>query len=133
MQSITLHDNGYATMWYHPDKKIVHHQIHKFIFGEELQKLLLTGTEALRKNRASKWLSDDRSNAALRKEDLEWGMTNWFPQALQAGWKFWAIVQPEKIIAQMNMEKVVEDYAKAGMTAKFFTDPDQAMKWLESQ
>lgn len=133
MQSITLYDNGFATMWYHPGKKIVHHQIHKFIFGEELQKLLLTGTESIKKNRANKWLSDDRNNAALKKEDLEWALTSWFPQTVQAGWKFWAIVQPEKIIGKMNMEKVVADYAKAGIVAKFFTELDEAMRWLESQ
>jgi hypothetical protein len=33
----------------------------------------------------------------------------------------------------MNMQKLVEDYAKAGLVAKFFTDPDEAMRWLESQ
>ena len=129
----TLYDSSFATLWYHPDRKIVHHLIHKFIFGEEFHKLLLTGTEAIKRNHARKWLSDDRSNAVLRKEDMEWGMANWLPQTVEAGWKYWAIVQPEKIIAQMNMEKLADDYAKVGIVAKFFSDPDEAMKWLESQ
>jgi hypothetical protein len=133
MSPVSLFESDHATMWYHPDKKIVHHQIHKFIFGEEFQKLLLTGTDAIKKNRAQKWLSDDRSNSVLRKEDIEWGMVNWFPQTVQAGWKYWAIVQPEKMIAQINMEKLAQDYAKAGIVAKFFSDPDEAMRWLESQ
>ena len=64
---------------------------------------------------------------------MEWGMSNWFPQTIQAGWKYWAIVQPEKVIAQLNMKKLVEDYAKAGIVAKFFSNPEEAMKWLESQ
>jgi hypothetical protein len=33
MQSQVIIDNPYVTMWYHPAKKIVHHKIHKFIFG----------------------------------------------------------------------------------------------------
>lgn len=133
MQPIILYDSPFAIMWYHPDKKIVHHQIRKFMFGEEFHKFLLIGTEAMKKNRACKWLSDDRSNSALSKEDMEWGATNWFPQTIRAGWKFWAIVQPEKIIAQINMEKLAENYANAGIVAKFFTDADEAMKWLTSQ
>jgi len=133
MSPVTLYENSYATLWYHADKKVVHHQIHKFIFGEELQKLLLAGTDAIKKNHACKWLSDDRNSAVLKKEDIEWAMANWFPQAVQAGWKYWAIVQPEKMIGQMNMEKVAEEYAKAGIVARFFSDPDEAMKWLESQ
>jgi hypothetical protein len=133
MESTKMYESSYATMWYHPEKKIVHHQVHKFIFGEEFQKLLLTGTDTLKKNQACKWLSDDRSNTALKKEDMEWATTSWFPQTVQSGWKFWAIVQPEKIIAQINMEKAAADYAQAGVVARFFTDPDEAMKWLESQ
>jgi hypothetical protein len=31
------------------------------------------------------------------------------------------------------MEKLVQIYSAAGITAKFFTDPDEAMKWLEAQ
>lgn len=133
MTPVTLYNSSFVTMWYHPEKKIVHHQIHKFVFGEEFQKFLLIGTEAIKKNRAQKWLSDDRGNSVLRKEDIEWGMVNWFPQTVQAGWKYWAIVQPEKVMAQMNMETLVEGYAQAGIVAKFFTDPDEAMRWLESQ
>lgn len=132
MAKITLYDNEFATMWYIPEKKIVHHQMHKFMFGEEFQKFLLTGTEAIKKNHATKWLSDDRNNSVLRKEDMEWGMVNWLPQSVQGGWKFWAVVQPEKVIAQMNMEQLAKDYAKMGIVAKFFSDPDAAMKWLES-
>ena len=133
MAPTTLYESSYVTLWYHPEKKIIHHQIHKFVFGEEFRKFLLIGTDALKKNHAPKWLSDDRNNSVLRKEDVEWGITNWFPQTVQAGWKFWAIVQPEKVIAQMNMQTLVDDYAKAGIVAKFFTDPDAAMAWLESQ
>lgn len=133
MAKETLFDSPTATMWYHTDKKIVHHQIHKFIFGEEFHKLLLTGTQAIQKNHATKWLSDDRSNSVLRKEDIEWGMANWIPQTVKAGWKYWAIVQPEKVIAQMNMKELAKIYAGMGITSNFFTDVESAMKWLESQ
>jgi hypothetical protein len=132
MPKEVIYDSPFATMWYHTDKKIVHHEIHKFIFGEEFHKFLLIGTEAIKKNRAKKWLSNDRSNSVLRKEDIDWGMVNWMPQTVQAGWKYWAIVQPEKAIAQMNMAQLVKVYADAGIVAKFFSDEDQAMKWLES-
>ena len=133
MSTTTLYESNAVTVWYHPETKIVHHKIHKFVYGEEFHKFLLIGTETLKKNHAQKWLSDDRSNTVLRPEDMEWGAVNWFPQTIEAGWKYWAIVQPEKIIAQTNMKKLVEDYGKMGVVAKFFTDSDEAMKWLERQ
>jgi hypothetical protein len=132
MTKVIVFDNAFATLWYHPEKKIVHHVIHKFIYGEMFQKLLLTGTETLKKNGAQKWLSNDKSNTVLRTEDMQWGQENWFPQTVRAGWKYWAIVQPEAAIAQMNMDKLVKQYSAAGITAKFFTDEAEAMRWLES-
>ncbi len=129
----TLEDNDFATLWYHPDKKIVHHHFKKFIYGQVFRDFLLKGTEAMQKNHVNKWLSDDRNNAVVRKEDMDWAQTSWFPPTVQAGWKYWAIVQPAKAIAQMNMETLVEAYGKAGIVAKFFSDPDEAMKWLDSQ
>lgn len=133
MTPTTIYDSPTVTVWYHPDTKIVHHQIHKFVFGKEFHDFLLAGTEAMKKNHAKKWLSDDRANTVLSKEDTEWGQTNWFPQTIQAGWKYWAIVQPEKTLAQLGMEKLVKIYGDAGITAKFFSDPDEAMRWLAAQ
>jgi hypothetical protein len=132
MAPITLYDSDMAILWYNPEKKVVHHQIKKFIYGEEFKKLLLTGTDAMKKYQAKKWLSDDRTNSVMRPEDMEWGQTNWFPQTVQAGWKYWAIVQPAKAIAQMNMEELVKIYSQAGVVAKFFSDPEEAMKWLDT-
>jgi hypothetical protein len=133
MSAITIEDNQFATLWYHPETKIIHHEFHKFMYGETLRAFLQKGTEALKNNKSKKWLSDDRKNPVLRTEDMEWGKTNWFPQTVQAGWKYWAIVQPEQAIAKQNMEKLVEVYASAGITAKFFSDAGEAMTWLESQ
>ena len=31
MSKITILDNEYVTLWYHPDHGIVHHQFHKYI------------------------------------------------------------------------------------------------------
>lgn len=130
---VTVLDTPSFIMWYHPDTKIVHHQIRRFSFGKEFRDFLLTGTELIRKHKATKWLSDDHSNTALAKEDLEWAQTNWTPQTIQAGWKHWAIVQPEKVLGKMAMDRVVKDYQLAGINARFFTDVDEAMKWLVAQ
>ncbi len=129
----TVIDNEYCTMWYYPEEKIVAHQIKKFIFGEAFQKFLLTGTDLMGKHRAQKWLSDDRYSPVLRKQDIDWGAVNWFPQTKKNGWKWWAIVQPVKAIGAMNMEELIEMYGKQGIIAKVFTDVDEAFKWLKAQ
>lgn len=132
MSKIVIEDNEYASMWYYPESKIIHHVFKKFMSGETFHNFLLKGTEAMKKYKADKWLSDDRKNPVLTTEDIKWGETNWFPQTLQAGWKYWAIIQPEAAIAKMNTSKIKEQYSQAGITAQYFTETDEAMKWLES-
>jgi hypothetical protein len=133
MGKTVFEDNEYGTMWYYPEDKIVHHQYKKFMSGDVFHNFLLKGTEAMKKFGLTKWLSDDRENPVLTTEDIKWGETNWFPQTLQAGWKYWAIVQPKAAIAKMNTDKIVEQYGKAGIVAKYFTDPDEAYRWLVDQ
>jgi hypothetical protein len=133
MSKITVLDNEYITLWYYPEKKIIHHKFHKYIFGEVFREGLNTGWEVMKKYKAQKWLSDDRNNSALAQEDVVWSKTDWFPRVMQAGWKYWALVQPEKVIGQTNMDRIVKEYSEKGLTVKIFSDPDEAMKWLESQ
>ena len=46
---------------------------------------------------------------------------------------YWAIVRAEKILAQVAMEQLVAKYEKLGVKAQFFTDPRDALGWLEKQ
>jgi hypothetical protein len=132
MQKITILDTEYATLWYHPEKKIVHHSFHKFIYDQEFQAILNTGLETMKKYGAQKWLSDDRNNSALPTKDLEWAQNDWFPRVKASGWQFWAIVMPQKVVGQMNMKRFIDAYSQQGLTVRVFTDPDEALHWLES-
>lgn len=133
MSSITVLANEYATLVYHPDQKIVHHTFHKPISGDEFRQVLNTGAELLDKYGAAKWLSDDRANSALSEEDTEWSKTHWFPRAMSAGWKFWAIVVPEDVMGKMNMKEFVDSYYEQGLRIMVFTEPEKALRWLETR
>ncbi len=133
MSTIKILENEQATLWYHPDKKIVHHQFHQFIYGQAFRDVLTRGAEIFEQYGAQKWLSDDTGNSALTKEDSDWALNEWQPRIMAAGWKYWAIVMPEKIIGQMNMKRWAKTYGEKGITVEMFSDPDAAMRWLESQ
>jgi hypothetical protein len=129
----TIIDSDSVTLLYHPESGIVHHEFHKFVYGEPLRQLLMSGCEVLTKNHATKWLSDDRGNSALGKEDSDWAQAVWFPAVKAAGWKHWAVVMPEKVVGQLNMKQWVELYRSLGINSQVFSDPDAAMKWLIAQ
>jgi hypothetical protein len=133
MAAITVLDNPFVTVWFHSHTKIVHSKVHKFITGKEFRDFLMAGQDALVKHGARKWLSDDRNSPVLKKEDVEWGNQHWLPECVRHGWKYWAIVQPEKVLAQMRMEELVKKFGEHGVTSRFFSDDGLAMRWLESQ
>ena len=125
--------NPHLTLWIHPDAKIVHHKFNKFTHGDAFRNGLDTGLELLKEHKAAKWLSDDRKNSALPREDMEWARTVWAPSAIKEGWKHWAVVPPINIVGQMNIKKCIEIYTEMGLNVKTFKDPDEALNWLEQQ
>jgi hypothetical protein len=133
MSETIIVDNEYVTLWYHPEHKVIHHQFHKFTYGEPLREAFTEGAKLMEKYGAKKWLSDDRKNSALTKEDMEWADTVWRPRVIKAGYKYWALVLPEKIVGQMNLKQIIKQkYANLGITVELFNGPDEAMQWLKS-
>ena len=110
-------DNEYATLSYYPEDGIVHHQFHKFIHGAQFRAVLDTGAEIFKERGATKWLSDDRLNSALPKEDGVWALTEWNPRVRAAGWKYWAVIFPDKKVGQTNLNYFVRESNALGVTA----------------
>ncbi len=129
-ESVTIIENEYATLVYHPDTKIVHHTFLKPIGGDEFRAVLNAGAQVLKENKASKWLSDDRENSVLSNDDLAWSKDDWFPRAVRAGWKYWGLVVPQDILARMNMKQFVDSYLDQGLRIMVFSKPEKAMEWL---
>jgi hypothetical protein len=130
---LVLIDTEGVRLVYYPATKIVHHEFHRFVRGAELREALETGLEAFIKYGASKWLSDDRMNGPVTPEDAAFGRDSWTPRVMAAGWRFWAVVMPEKVLGQMNMRRWIAAFREKGLVADAFANPDIAMRWLEQQ
>ena len=59
---------------------------------------------------------------------MDWTATVWRPRVIKGGWKYWALVLPEKAIGQMNMKQIVQQHADTGVTVQIFTNADVALK-----
>jgi hypothetical protein len=124
-------DNEFVSLRYHVRQRIVHHEFKQFVRGEHFRSVLERGLEVFTKHAASKWLSDNRGNTAPTPADSKWGVSEWAPRAIAAGWKYWAVVLPENPIGQMNMGRRLKTYRDMGVTAEAFSDPAVAFEWLE--
>lgn len=128
-----IFDNELIWMGFHTDTKIIHHRYYHGLTSHYLREGLNTGVDLLREEGATKWLSDNRQVDAHSPEDTEWINTDWLPRAIEAGWKYWALVVPKETIALMNMSEFVNSFYEMGVWVSVFTDPDEAMHWLETR
>jgi len=131
MAETTIFKSESAILKYH-SQGIIHHEFLHRMVGQEFKDVLNTGLEQLVTRRATKWLSDDRKNTVLSEEDQRWAETDWFPRAVKAGWKYWAIVNPEKAVGQLQMKGNAKTMEMAGVKVAFFSEPHKAMAWLLS-
>ncbi len=130
---ITLLDTEYATLWYYPEDKIIHHRLKKFIFGDHVRSFLTASVEAIEKYGCHKYLSDDREMTAFHPDDAAWNASEYIPRLVQAGWTDWALVPPTRIIGQAYMARVVERIRARGVNVAIFKDVDEALAWLKAQ
>ncbi len=130
MARITAVDNDSILLWVDPAAKLIGHELRKFVTAEVLRKAFETGLELTKKHAVTKWISDDRKGGALPPEHLQWSQSFWRPNMIKAGWKYWALLPPEKVVGQMSMKRVAEDYAKLGLTMRVFHEAEEALKWL---
>lgn len=127
-----IYKNDGAVLYYHPVERIVHHEMLRRVTTKEFRELLMAGYEVLRKNRATKWLSDDRNHTVLSEEDEAWARTEWFPLVMKAGWKHWAVVNPVKAVGQLSTKQNAEFMRIGGVTVNVVSTVDEAMAWLKS-
>ncbi|MEM6280890.1 MAG: hypothetical protein AAF787_01750 [Chloroflexota bacterium] len=130
MSTITVIDNEHVVLYYHQHTKIIHHVYQPTIHGEYIKEQLNRGVELLKEHGAQKWLSDNHLFNDLPAEDSEWINTVWLPAAIEAGWKYWALVVPETDMGRMNMVQFINTFSEMGVKARVFVDPDKAMEWL---
>src|SRR5512142_2725986 len=123
----TILENGYATLVYHVQQRIVHHTLHKPVMGAPFREVLMRGLELFERNGATKWLSDDRGNGALHPDDGKWSIEVWSPRTIAAGWKYWAIVMPDAVLGRANMRRFIREYADRGVEVKIFETPEAAL------
>lgn len=94
---------------------------------------MLASNYYLKEHGGTKWLSDDTNFFILTEEDSRWGQKVWFYQAIEAGWKHWAVILPTLQIGKVSISDLVTEYRAAGINAMVFESVPEAMTWLEAQ
>lgn len=126
--TMTILETGNGKIEWLEDYKSIFKSFTGFIFGEELRKIFDAGYEKFHDTDAQTWISDNRLLQVYKQEDVDWINEDWLPRMLKSGWKYWAIIEPEKTIGKMSMKKFAY-YEEKGIEVKVFSDEKEALRW----
>lgn len=132
MTQTTVKTHDHFNLYYHPELKAVHHELKADIDGESIREVLMAGVDLLKQHSADKWLSDNREFVSLDEEANNWINTVWINAAIDAGWKYWALVVPDVISARAAMNEYIRVFAQNKVTIYLFSTPEEALVWLEN-
>lgn len=128
---MVLHESPNAKVEWLEAEKVILKKFTGFIHDQELRSAFNAGYEKLQQEHGTKWLSDNRGLPVYKHEDTEWINNDWFPRMLKAGWKYWALVEPESAIGAMTM-KNFKFYVERGIVLQTFKSVEEALQWLAS-
>lgn len=90
-----------------------------------------SGTEVLKKHKATKWLSDDKHQLVMPADVQDWCQQIWFPTTRSVGWQYWAIILPESAVARLFVARMVQGVSSQGLNVQTFTHVPEALTWLD--
>lgn len=111
-------------------RRIAGHTWRGFGKPEEIKQFYLDAIKIFKEKGYKKWLCDNRKQPTLSPEIQEWAKSVFFPEALAAGVKFFAFVQPEGFIQGNTLKSIFNKDAPFQM--EYFATLDEATKWLET-
>ena len=130
-QTVILTDNDYVVLRYLPEPKMLYHTILKPVDEAVFKDVLDTGTNALKTYSIKRWLSDDRNNGPFSAEFMQWSLEDWIPRTIANGWKSWANVVPQDLMAAGTLVPIIDKLYEYGLRMAVFTSVTQAMQWLQ--
>jgi hypothetical protein len=108
-----------------------------FAFGAPYRETLEKSLELHRQKKCPRSLSDLRKASVIVDEDARWVIDNWMPRARAAGILKFAVIRPASVVSQLQLEQMGRKgggqlAATLGVTTQYFTDVDEARRWLTS-
>ena len=128
-QGETFFDESFATVWYDDETDAVVAQMTSYAEGESFREYMDAVIDGVNETGTDCVLADTRDQPTLDSADQEWSATEWGPRAEANGVRKLAAVVPESVLAEMSVQKVIEQSAD-DIDREFFDSVADARAWL---
>ncbi len=126
---VTFLDEAFATVWHDDETDAVVAQMTEYADGEPFREYMNAVIEGVNETGSDCVLADTREQPTLDSADQEWSATEWGPRAEANGVAKLAAVVPESTLAEMSVQKVMEQSVD-DIDREFFDSVADARAWL---
>jgi hypothetical protein len=125
-------DKPFCKIYYYEDIKTVHIDWGKFAKKEQFIEACDFSLELLSKNKVSKMIADNSKASVVAVENQNWLTENWFPRALEKGFRYSAVVLSDDTFIKYAVKKIENKINDELFVVQYFNSVDNAREWLRS-
>jgi hypothetical protein len=103
-----------------------------YVSGNEFRKILDEIINALAVKKVSTIIADARNMKVIGEADRQWIIDDWYPRALEAGFRCQALVVTKDTFNEQAIKLIVMKYNDDDVKTRYFTAPEDAEAWVKS-
>jgi len=130
----TFYTSDYCDIFHNEELNIVQTEWKgKTLAGEEFRKILNKMIDALRETQSRIILADARRMEMIWKEDREWIVKEWCPNAVKAGFRCQALIVTDDSYNDLALKQILEHYDDKVVETGYFTSYHDAFEWVKNK
>jgi hypothetical protein len=129
----TLYTGRYCKIYHNEELDIIQTEWKEGIEGDEFRSILNKIIEALKETKTSIILADARRMSMIWKEDRQWIINTWYPNAVKAGFRCQALIVTEDSYNELSLKEIVEHYDDQIIETAYFTSFTDAFVWVKEK
>lgn len=103
-----------------------------FVSGDEFRKILNKIIDAISLKKTSTIIADAREMKVISEADRQWIIDDWYPRALEAGFRCQALVVTKDSFNEQAIKLVVMKYNDDDVKTRYFTSLEEAAAWVKN-
>lgn len=127
--NVKENDRTFVKIYSDEENQLICNEWIGFLKKEQVIPGALKVLELIRQTNAPYMLNDGSKNTGPWADSNEWIATEWMPQAVSSGMKYFAQVLSPNIFSQLSAQQMEAN--AAGFQMKMFESAETARKWLE--
>ncbi|MBN2656836.1 MAG: hypothetical protein JXR86_07230 [Spirochaetales bacterium] len=130
MESPPLYENAHVRIFYKEELNAIYIKWIGFTPSGEFREACDRALIEMEKRKLSKMIADNRESKAVAPEDQRWLSEQWFPRAINSGFRHSAVLVSRSSLNRFATDRIREDVNGKNFEARDFHDLESAGQWL---